>query len=309
MMEDFNDLAFFAAVVTHGSFSGAARALGVPKSRISRRIAELEQRLGVRLLQRSTRAMRVTDVGAAFFAHCETMTQAARAALEVAEHAGERPAGRVRVSSPAGVAHLFLAPLLPRFLCAHPDVRLELELTNRRVDVIGEGFDVAMRVRTALDDSDLVVRTFGVSDQVLVASPGFIASHGPFPSPEALNGKAGLGTGGRAGEAPRWRLSAPDGETVDISYVPALVSDDVELLTIAAAGGAGIALVPYNACHKAVEQGQLELLFPEYHAGSHQLHAVYASRRGLLPAVRAFIEFLAAELPQTMQQQRVSGIK
>jgi DNA-binding transcriptional LysR family regulator len=308
-MEDFNDLAFFAAVVTHGSFSGAARALGIPKSRVSRRIAELEQRLGVRLLQRSTRAMRVTDVGAAFFVHCENMTSAARAALEVAERAGERPSGRVRVSSPAGVAHLFLAPLLPRFLCAHPDVRLELELTNRRVDVIGEGFDVAMRIRTALDDSDLVVRTFGVSDQILVASPAFIAAHGPFAAIDALRGKAGLGAGGRNGEAARWRLTAPDGAPVEIDYAPALVTDDVELLTIAAAGGAGIAQVPFNACRQAIEQGRLQQLFPEYHAATHQLHAVYASRRGLLPAVRAFIEFLAAELPPTMQQQRASLVK
>jgi DNA-binding transcriptional LysR family regulator len=305
-MEDFNDLAFFAAVVTHGSFSGAARALGVPKSRVSRRIAELEQRLGVRLLQRSTRAMRVTDVGAAFFAHCESMTNAARAALEVAEHANRRPAGRVRVSSPAGVAHLFLAPLLPRFLCAHPDVRLELELTNRRVDVIGEGVDVAMRIRSALDDSDLVVRTFGVSDQVLVASPAFIAAHGPFASIDALRGKAGLGAGGHSGETPHWRLSAPDGQAVDIDYTPALVTDDVELLTMAAIGGAGIALTPFNACRQAIEHGQLLQLFPEYRAGTHQLHAVYASRRGLLPAVRAFIEFLAAELPPTLQQQRLT---
>ncbi|MTV39102.1 LysR family transcriptional regulator [Duganella radicis] len=304
-MEDFNDLAFFAAVVTHGSFSGAARTLGVPKSRVSRRIAELERRLGVRLLQRSTRAMRVTDVGAAFFAHCETMTNAAKAALEVAERAGERPSGRVRVSSPAGVAHLFLAPLLPRFLCAHPDVRLELELTNRRVDVIGEGFDVAMRIRTALDDSDLVVRTFGVSDQVLVASPGFVASHGPFAGIDTLRGKAGLGAGGRNGEAPRWQLTAPDGQSVEIDYAPALVTDDVELLTTAAIGGAGIAMVPFNACRQAIGQGQLQQLFPAYAAATHQLHAVYASRRGLLPAVRAFIEFLAAELPQTMQQQRL----
>ncbi|WP_343730380.1 LysR family transcriptional regulator [Duganella sp.] len=306
-MEDFNDLAFFAAVVTHGSFSGAARALGVPKSRVSRRIAELEQRLGVRLLQRSTRAMRVTEVGAAFFAHCETMTSAAKAALEVAERAGERPSGRVRVSSPAGVAHLFLAPLLPRFLCAHPEVRLELELTNRRVDVIGEGVDVAMRVRTALDDSDLVVRTLGVSDQILVASPDFIAAHGPFAGIDALQGTRGLGAGGRGGEAPRWRLTAPDDQIADIDYVPVLVTDDVELMTMAAIGGAGIALVPFNACRQAIAQGRLQQLFPEYRATAHQLHAVYASRRGLLPAVRAFIEFLAAELPQTMQQQRLTS--
>jgi DNA-binding transcriptional LysR family regulator len=306
-MEDFNDLAFFAAVVSHGSFSAAARALGVPKSRVSRRIAELETRLGVRLLQRSTRSMRVTDVGAAFFAHCETMTGAARAALEVAEQAAARPSGRVRVCSPAGVAHLFLAPLLPRFLCAHPEVRLELELSNRRVDVIGEGYDVAMRIRSALDDSELVVRTLGVSDQVLAASPAYIAAHGPFDSIAALHGQTGLGPGGLAGAAPRWRLAAPDGAALDIAYLPALVTDDVELLTAAAIGGAGIALLPYNACHQAIADGRLVVLFEDYRAAPHQLHAVYPSRRGLVPAVRAFIEFMAAELPHTMRRQRAPG--
>lgn len=124
-MEDLNDLVLFAAVVTHGSFSAAARALGIPKSRVSRRVADLEQRLGVRLLQRSTRAVHVTDVGSAFYAQCEVMTQAARAALEVAEHAGERPSGRLRVSCPVGVAHAFLAPVLSKFLLAQPEVRLE----------------------------------------------------------------------------------------------------------------------------------------------------------------------------------------
>lgn len=304
-MEDLNDLAIFAAVVVHGSFSAAARVLGTPKSRVSRRIADLEQRLGVRLLQRSTRAVRVTEVGSAFFAHCEVMTNAATAAVEVAEHAGARPAGRLRVSSPMGVAHIFLAPLLARFLCAHPDVRLELELTNRRVDVIGEGFDVAMRVRSVLDDSNLVVRTFGTSDQVLVASPSFIQTHGPFETLDSFQGKRGLGSGGMAGEPARWKMHAPDSSTIEIDYVPALVTDDVHLMMAAAMGGAGLAVLPFNVCSNAVRNGDLLVLLSGYRAATHQLHAVFPSRRGLVPAVRAFIEFLAAELPQTMLLENV----
>lgn len=264
---------------------------------MSRRVAELEQRLGIRLLQRSTRAVHVTDVGAAFYAHCEAMTQAARAAFEVAEHAGERPSGRLRVSCPVGVAHIFLAPILSKFLRAHPEVRLELDLTNRRVDVIGEGYDVALRIRTALDDSNLVVRTFGISDQVLGASPSFVAEHGPFKTAASLGGVVGIGPGGLAGERPRWRVTGPDGNSVDIEYTPALVTDDVYLLSQIAISGGGVAQLPFNLCADAINDRRLIVLLPDHRVPVHQLHAVFPSRRGLVPAVRAFIEFLAAELP------------
>jgi len=296
-MEDLNDLVLFASVVTHGSFSGAARALGIPKSRVSRRVADLEARLGVRLLQRSTRAVHVTDVGQAFYTHCETMTQAAHAAFEVAEHAGEKPSGRLRVSCPVGVAHVFIAPVLSKFLRAQPDVRLELDVTNRRVDVIADGYDVALRVRSTLDDSNLVVRTFGVSDQVLVASPAFVAEHGPFDTPESLRGVVGVGFGGMGGERARWRLTAPEGGAVDVEYTAALVTDDLYLLGQTAIEGVGVAQLPFNLCSGAIRDGRLVVLLPEYRLPIHQFHAVFPSRRGLVPAVRAFIEFLAGELP------------
>lgn len=298
VVEDLNDLVLFAAVVTHGGFSGAARALGMPKSSLSRRVAELERRLGVRLLQRSTRAVRVTEVGAAFHAQCEAVTQAARAAMEVAERAGEKPSGRLRVSCPVGVAHLFLAPVLGEFLRAHPDVRLELDLTNRRVDVIGEGYDVALRIRTAMDDSSLVVRTFGLSEQVLAASPSFVRERGPFASAAALQGVAGVGPGGAGAERPRWRMAAPDGATIEIEYAPALVTDDVHLLQQAAMAGIGVAQLPFNLCGEAIADGRLIQLLPGHRIAAHQLHAVFPSRRGMVPAVRSFIEFLAAELPR-----------
>lgn len=250
----------------------------------------------MRLLQRSTRALKVTEVGSAFYAHCETMTQAARAAFEVAERAGERPSGRLRVSCPVGVAHIFLAPVLPCFLRAHPDVRLELDLTNRRVDVIGEGYDVALRVRSTLEDSNLVMRTFGVSDQVLAASPAFVAEHGPFPSPDTLRGAIGVGPGGAGDEKAKWNLTASDGTPVDIEYRPVMITNDVYLLMQAAVAGAGIGQLPFNLCGDAIADGRLIVLLPEYRILGHQLHAVFPSRRGLVPAVRAFIDFLGAEL-------------
>ena len=297
VVEDLNDLVMFAAVVTQGNFSSAARALGIPKSRVSRCVAELEERLGVRLLQRSTRAVRVTDVGSAFYAHCEAITQSARAAMEVAERASDKPSGRLRVSCPVGVAHIFLAPVLAKFLEAHPDVRLELDLTNRRVDVIAEGYDVALRIRSTLDDSELVLRSFGLSEQVLAASPAFVAKHGPLDSVDALEGVNGVGPGGARGESACWELTGPDGAAKEIRYKPALVTDDVYLLEQMAIRGAGVAQLPVDLCAQAIQDGRLVVLLPEYRMPAHQLHAVFPSRRGLVPAVRAFIEFLAAELP------------
>lgn len=299
-MEDLNDLVLFAAVVTHGGFSGAARALNVSKSRVSRRVAELEERLAVRLLQRSTRSVNVTEVGAAFFAHCESMAASARSAFEVAERANAKPSGRLRVSCPIGVAHLFLAPVLPNFMLANPGVRLELDLTNRRVDVIGEGYDVAIRVRSTLEDSDLVIRNFGVSDQVLAASPAFVRAHGPFDGIESLQGVAGLGPAGVRGERPRWRLTAPDDTTSEVEYRTTFASDDVYLLSRMAIAGVGVTQLPFHVCDEDLRSNRLIALLPDHKLPGHQLHAVYPTRRGMVPAVKAFVETLAEALPRTM---------
>lgn len=300
-MEDLNDLVLFVSVVTHGSFSGAARALGTSKSRVSRRVAELEERLAVRLLQRSTRSVNVTEIGAAFFTHCESMAASARAAYEVAERANAKPSGRLRVSCPIGVAHLFVAPVLPKFVLANPGVRLELDLTNRRIDVIGEGYDVAIRIRSTLEDSDLVVRNFGVSDQVLAASPSFVKAHGPFGTIESLQGVAGLGPAGVRGERPRWRLAPPGATGIDVEYNPAFATDDVYLLSRMALAGAGVAQLPFHVCEGDLKRGRLIALLPDHALPGHQLHAVYPTRRGLMPAVKAFVEMLASDLSQTMK--------
>ncbi|WP_369933030.1 LysR family transcriptional regulator [Xanthomonas tesorieronis] len=299
-MDDLNDFALFAAVVVHGNFSAAGRALGFPKSKVSRRIGELERRLGVRLLQRSTRAVALTEVGAEFFKHCDSITRSVKSALEVAERATQRPSGRIRVSCPVGVAYLFLSSLLPRFLAAEPDVQIELELTSRRVDVIAEGFDIALRVRSTLEDSDLVVRNFGDSQQLLVASAAFLANHGPFPSLESLQGVAGAGPKGTHGQPPRWKLSAADGTVASIDYRAVLVTDDIHLLYDAALAGLGVAQLPIDLCQDAIDAGRLVALLPEHRLAAHRLHAVYPSRRGMVPAVRAFIDYLTLELPSAM---------
>ncbi len=296
-MEDLNELTMFASVARHGSFSSAALALGIPKSRISRRIAALENRLGVRLLQRSTRSVNLTSVGQEFLKHCNEMIDAARMAFEVAEHAGEAPAGRLRVSCPVGIAHIFVAPVLWKFMRAHPAVRIDLELTNRRVDVIAEAYDIALRVRSTIDDSQLMIRRLGTSEQWLVASPEFVSSRGPFNALQSLHLQRGLGPAGVRGERNLWHMTAPDGQAIDIEYVPILATDDIHMLGQAALEGMGIAQLPRNLCGDAVRKGRLIRLLPDHTLPSHQLHAIFPSRRGLVPAVRAFLDFLGHELP------------
>lgn len=299
-MHNLNDLAIFAAVVTHGGFSAAARALGQPKSSVSRRVAALESRLGVRLLQRSTRAVRVTEVGADFYQHCENVEKAARAAYEVAQRAAERPSGKIRLSSPAGLAGLFLADVLPDFLLAHPQVQVEIELTNRRVDVIREGFDASLRVRSHIDDSELVMRSFGISPQVLVASAGFIAAHGPFDTPGSLAGKPGLGSPGKDGEPASWVLCDAQGIRTTVLYTSCLQVAHGPLLLEAALAGVGIAQLPFNLCHRQLQDGRLVMVLPGYTLPDHHLHMVYPSRRGLAPALRALVTHLSTVLPPQM---------
>ena len=177
-VRDLNDLRFFAAVVSSGGFSRAARELGLPKSRLSRRVAQLEADLGVRLLERSTRRLQVTEVGREVYAQAATMTLAAEAASEAALRVRAEPQGLVRLSCPLNL-HDQIARRLPTFLTNHPRLRLQILSTNRRVDLIEERVDVAVRVRERLDtDAGLQMRRIGISRRIVVASPGFVQTHG-----------------------------------------------------------------------------------------------------------------------------------
>lgn len=291
-MQDLNDLYYFAQVVGHGGFAAAGRALGIPKSTLSRRVSDLERRLGVRLLQRSTRRFAVTEIGREYHRHCLAVIAEAEAAQEAVERTTTEPRGTVRVSCPVPLLHSHVAAMVPRYLAAAPRVRVVIEPTNRRVDVIEEGFDVALRVRLPpIEDEGLVMRVLSENRQALVASPALLDRVGRPAAPEDLSRFDSLAMA-RPDHA--WHLSGPRGE-IRLPHRPRLVVDDMATLRQAALDGVGVVQLPGFLVAGDIARGTLEMLLPDWSSPSGIVHAVFPSRRGLLPSVRGFIDFLAHE--------------
>lgn len=295
-MQDLNDLRLFVDVVEQNGFSAAARKLGLPRSRLSRRIGLLEESLGVRLIQRSTRQFMVTEIGREFYRHCLAMVVEAEAAQEVIERMRAEPQGVVRVSSPASIIYFQLGDMIARFMTAHPKVVVHLESTNRRVDVIREGFDMAVRVRfPPLDDSDLVIRKFAASRQRLVASPTLLQGCFSRPLvPADLSAMPSLAWD-VAQTSHEWSLDGPNGATAIIPHRPRLVTEDMVALRLAALAGIGVCQLPTMVIRQDLKDGQLVDILPQWAPRAGIIHAAFPSRRGLLPSVRSLLDFLAAE--------------
>ena len=307
MQHDLNDLYYFAMVVDHGGFAAAERALGIPKSRLSRRISQLETDLGVRLLQRSTRRFAVTDVGMSVHRHAQTMLAEAQAAREVVDRLSAEPRGVVRVSVPVAVAQMQLPKILPAFLDKYPKVRLQLHVNNRRVDIINEGYDVALRVRAKLDDDgSLVMRSFGQIQERLVASPAYLRRAGRPQLPEDLAAHVTLSMI-EDDARQRWELQR-NGESRRIELKPRVAGFDFPMLMALAKQGVGITLLPETLCADAVRAGELEVVLPEWRLPQGIAHVVFASRRGMLPAVRVFIDHLAERLPPLLEAARLECV-
>jgi DNA-binding transcriptional LysR family regulator len=300
-MYDLNDLYYFVQVVDHGGFAPAGRALGMPKSKLSRRIAQLEERLGVRLIQRSTRKFSVTDLGRSYYAHARAMLVEADAAEDVIARVQAEPRGVVRMSCPITLLDASVGAMLADFLRAHPQVELHLDATNRRVDVVGEGIDLALRVRPPpLEDSDLVLRVLAERRQCLVASPVLIARRGQPKTPGELMQLPSLALGQPQNQH-IWDLHGPDGAHMAIHHQPRLVTRSMATLRDAALAGVGIVQLPLLITGPDVARGALVQVIPQWAPRNELIHVVYPSRRGLLPAVRALIDFLA----ERFETQRV----
>ncbi len=298
-MQDLNDLALFAAVVKNKGFTAAAGALGVPKSKISKRVAQLEEQLGVRLLERSTRKLRVTDIGQTFYERCETILAGVDEAETIVAAAKSEPAGPVRLSMPPGFAPM-MGYILPTFLKRYPRIRLAIVMTNRPVDLIEERIDVALRVRESYSgDQTVVVRKFASTREFLAASPSFVAAHAPITL-DNLSTLPTLAIQEHTGRAP-WTLVNTAGEVRDIAHNPVFSSVEFGMLERAAIEGVGIGLLPDNIVERGFRAGLLVPVLPEWSSPEQSMHAAFTSRHGMLPAVRALIDYLAEVLPRTVQ--------
>ncbi|WP_185735927.1 LysR family transcriptional regulator [Burkholderia cepacia] len=291
-MQDLNDLYFFAQVVDHRGFAPASRALGIPKSTLSRRIATLEQHLGVRLVQRSTRQFSITDIGQHYYNHCKAVLVEAEAAQDAIEQMRAEPQGVIRMVCPVAMLHARIGAMLAEFMAGTPLVTVHLEATNRVVDVIGEGVDIAIRVRPPpLKDSDLVMRVLGERAWCLVASPEVVRQH-RIEAPTDLGGCPILDFGPPQPQH-AWPLDGPDGVQTTIRFVPRFVTDDMISLRQAAVAGAGVVQLPTMMVCDEIRRGELVHILPGWLPRSGIIHAVFPSRRGLLPSVRALLDFLA----------------
>lgn len=288
--KDLNNLYFFARVVDFGSYTAAAEALGVQVSKLSRRVGALERELGVRLLNRTTRKLSLTDAGKTFHQHCVALIAEADAARDAINQTLSSPRGMVRVSCPTGLLQSGVAEVLGRYLGKHPEVRIALEATNRKVDIIEEGIDVAIRVRLPpLDDSELAMRSFGPSEMILVASPALVAARG---QPKALADIQRMPTLSMASveKEHSWRFVDAESKAAEVVHSPRLSTDDLYTLRWAAIRGIGVACLPTMLVTADLSSGALIRLLPSLTSRAGVVHAVFPSRRGMVPAVRALLD-------------------
>src|SRR5580693_2904107 len=290
-MRDLNDLSFFTAVVSHRGFSAAARALGLPKSRLSRRVAALEADLGLRLLERSTRRLSVTQVGEDIYEHAQAVLSEAVAIEEIAARMKAEPRGLVRAACPIGVDRL-IAAHLPELMERHPLLRLQLIVTDRRVDLIEDGVDLAIRGgQPSPSDADYQMKLVGRLSGILVASPNLLQTHGRPLAPIDVPTLPTVGFSEGPGPD-RWNLVDDTGGEAVVVHEPRLRANTLPVMRGAVLAGIGVGLLPEFACRGPLGEGRLERVLPGWRRQEGLLHIIFRSRRGLLPSVRAVIDFI-----------------
>lgn len=295
VMKDLNDLYYFAKVIEYGGFSAASNELGITKSLLSRRVAELENRLGVKLLNRTTRMISITEVGKIYLQHCKAMLVEAESADEAIQILSSEPTGTVKISCPTNLLHINVSKMLNKFLEEYPKVKLHVEATNRKVDLINERYDIAIRIRPLpLKDSDLVVRSLSISKQFIVASPNLLNQQFAIKTPEELSTLPILMMESFS-NGYHWSLFNSNNESYIVKGEPRLTTTDLSALHLATLEGLGVAKLPELIIAEDLKAGRLVKVIPEWEPKPELIHLAYTSRRGLLPSVRALIDFLVRE--------------
>jgi DNA-binding transcriptional LysR family regulator len=299
-------MAAFARVVDLNGFSAAAKDLGLSKSKVSKLVACLEDEMGARLLNRTTRRLSLTEAGQAFYQGAQRAMAEADAAQAAVTQFSAAPRGVLRVNAPMSFGVRHVAPALSDFLSAYPEVSVELDLNDRVVDLVEEGYDLAIRI-VRLRDSSLIARVLAPSRNILCAAPAYLARRGTPCQPEDLSGHDCLIYSYQA-TGDRWRFTGPGGER-QVKIGGRVRANNGDALLRAALGGLGIALLPSFICGEDLRAGRLLQLLPEWNQRGHaDVSAVYPASRNLLPKVRVFIDFLAAHYgPTPYWDEGVSG--
>lgn len=293
-MIDLNDMVIFAKVAELQGISPAARALNMPKSKVSRRMAMLEEALGSRLLERSTRSVHVTEAGNLYLKHCRRVADEAKMAEESVHQLSDSPRGFLRISASVTSGQQLLAPYFGEFMRSYPDIEIELDLNNRRVDMIAEGYDLVVRVGL-LQDSNLRSKQLGKSNARLYAAPGYLQEHGvPGSVADLVNHRTLVMTD--ASRAYRWLLENKSGQQDFVQVHPKLSVNDLSTLRRITLDGAGVAFMPDYLARDFVKEGSLTPVLPDWKSPDIPYYVLYPSQLGLAQKARVWIDFFADKL-------------
>jgi DNA-binding transcriptional LysR family regulator len=284
---DLNEMAIFVRVVESGSFTGAAKALSLPKSTVSRKITQLEERLGVRLIQRTTRSLSLTDTGSAYHAHCSRILADIEEANIAVTQMQSTPTGILRITAPVLFGSTVLSGLVAEYMELHPQVNIDLVLSDQLLDLVQEGIDVAFRVGQ-LEDSSLIGRYLGDVKAMVCASPDYIAKFGKPNHPDEIAKHQIIAATGWN----QWSLKGPEGQEVNVNIKPRLKVNDLSSLYTLALSGAGIAALPVLIAASAIKSKNLIPILCDWPFEAHPIHALYASNRHLSAKVRSFVDFV-----------------
>jgi DNA-binding transcriptional LysR family regulator len=294
-MDILASMKVFVAIVDAGSFAAAAERLDMSRAMVSKHITGLEDHLGTRLLNRTTRRLSLTEAGSAFHERSQQIIADVAEAEQVAGATAAAPRGILKITMPLSYGQHRLGRIIAEFAQAYPQVKLDMSLSDRKVNLIEDGFDLAIRIG-ALAESGLVARKLGTDHSIVCASPAYLDRHGTPHTPHELGGHACLGYT-LSGNGDEWRLEGPDGPVTVRSGGP-VRADNGDMLRLAALSGAGLIFQPRFIVEEDLEAGRLVQVLPAFTSAELGIYAIYPSRKHLSPKVRTFVDFLVANLDQ-----------